>query len=214
MNLTRNPGRQVARTRADRKVVTMQLGKALVGAVIGGAIGIALMVAAYFLFAADQAWLAIVVALCAGLGVRALVATKGHASYARGAMTGILTIAAFVGAKFLIAELASRSAVAGAARAERAAAAVIDNADDKSGDSDDESGEIDELASREIGRPLDFGGTDDGVVRAPQGFSTWDFVWLCVAALVAYELGRGSEQPHPVEQATASEPPTEPQPPA
>ena len=49
----------------------MQLGKALVGAVVGCAIGIAVMVAAYFLFEADQAWLAIVVAICAGLGVRA-----------------------------------------------------------------------------------------------------------------------------------------------
>ena len=25
-----------------------------------------------------------------------------------------------------------------------------------------------------------------------QAFSTWDFIWLSVAALVAYELGRGS----------------------
>jgi hypothetical protein len=26
----------------------------------------------------------------------------------------------------------------------------------------------------------------------PQEFSTWDFVWLCISALIGYELGRGS----------------------
>ena len=57
----------------------MQLGKALVGAVIGGAIGIGLLVAAYFLFRTEHTGLAILVAVCVGLGVRAMAATKGHA---------------------------------------------------------------------------------------------------------------------------------------
>ena len=37
-----------------------------------------------------------------------MVATRGHASYARGALTALLAIAAFVGGKFVVAEVATR----------------------------------------------------------------------------------------------------------
>jgi hypothetical protein len=46
-------------------------------------------------------------------------------------------------------------------------------------------------------------------VSLPTSFSTWDFLSLAVAALVAYELGRGTEAGHKL---PADEGPTEPVP--
>ncbi len=62
----------------------MQFGKTLVGAIIGAAIGVGLLLAAGLLFGWDGFWLAIPFAIVTGLGVRLFAATKGHASYARG----------------------------------------------------------------------------------------------------------------------------------
>ena len=90
----------------------MQLGKALVGAVIGSAIGVGLILAIYYAIALDHTALAILVAVCAGLGVRALVTTTAHVSYLRGVLTCVVAILAFAGSKFLIADLAARGAFA------------------------------------------------------------------------------------------------------
>ena len=53
----------------------MQLGKSLVGAIIGAAVGIAVLVGVHMLTGWDKAWLAILVAILTGLGVRMMVAT-------------------------------------------------------------------------------------------------------------------------------------------
>ena len=78
----------------------MQLGKALVGAVIGSAIGVGLILAIYYAIALDHTALAILVAVCAGLGVRALVTTTAHVSDLRGVLTCVVAILAFAGASF------------------------------------------------------------------------------------------------------------------
>jgi hypothetical protein len=89
------PKRDVARhSRAE--VVIMQLGRTIIGAVIGAAIGIAVMAAIYMAFKLDSAWLALPVAVLTGLGVRMMVATSGHASYLRGAITGLLALGAYL----------------------------------------------------------------------------------------------------------------------
>src|SRR3954463_12886979 len=73
----------------------MQLGKTLVGAIIGAAVGIGMLVAVYVSLGIDRFWLAIPVAIITGLGVRMLVNTTGHASYARGVLTMLLAMAAY-----------------------------------------------------------------------------------------------------------------------
>src|SRR6185436_2541032 len=75
----------------------MQFGKTLVGAVIGAALGIGLLVAVYLLFGIDKMWMAIPVAVLTGLGVRMVAATSGHASYLRGAITVLLAMGAYLG---------------------------------------------------------------------------------------------------------------------
>jgi hypothetical protein len=70
----------------------MQLGKALVGAIIGAAVGIGMLVAVSVTTGIMGFWLAIPFAIITGLGVRMLVSTAGHPSYARGVLTMLLAM--------------------------------------------------------------------------------------------------------------------------
>jgi hypothetical protein len=167
----------------------MQLGKALVGAVIGSAIGVGLILAIYYAIALDHTALAILVAVCAGLGVRALVTTTAHVSYLRGVLTCVVAILAFAGSKFLIADLAARGAFAKPMKP--VAARPGDDATDEKVAGDSGPAQPVETPQPVVMQPSGAAGAR----HAPGAFSTWDFVLLSVAALVAYELGRGSGAP-------------------
>ena len=165
----------------------MQLGKALIGAVVGSAIGIVLILAIYYAIALDHTALAILVAVCAGLGVRALVTTTAHVSYLRGVLTCVVAILAFAASKFLIADLAARGAFAKPMKPV-AARPADDASEDEKG-----AGESGPAQPVEVPQPVAVQpGGAAGMRHAPGAFSTWDFVLLSVAALVAYELGRGT----------------------
>jgi hypothetical protein len=164
----------------------MQLGKALVGAIIGAALGIGLLIAVYLLFQIDHVALAIGVALLTGLGVRTLVSTTGHASYTRGAVTGILALAAYVGGWLLVAELAKAHAAA-APRRPAVAAKVAEKQADEPADATDQAPVVEEPQQFDRQPP------GPGVPKsAAPGQNPLDYVWLAIAALVAYELGRGT----------------------
>ena len=66
-----------------------------------------MLIAAYFFIGTEHTAVAIVVALLVGLGVRAMVATKGHPSYARGVLTALIAMATFLGGKYIVVEIAS-----------------------------------------------------------------------------------------------------------
>jgi hypothetical protein len=169
---------------------TVQLGKSLLGAVVGGAIGIGLVIATYYFFSLDHVGLAILVAVCVGLGVRATVATKGHASYLRGASTCLIAIGAFAASKFLIADLAGRGVLADVRSVKRVVAPQAEEA----GSGQDASATTAVPAEMtQMDRRPSQGGVSPGKLASSQPFSTRDFIWLSVAALVAYELGRGTD---------------------
>jgi hypothetical protein len=177
----------------------MELGKTLVGAIIGAAIGIAILIAVQHFRQLDQTWLAIIVALLVGLGVRAMVSTTGHPSYLRGALTGLLALAAYYGGTQLYSELATRGILAKKMQAPPPVAA--NEADGADGEAPETDAEADGVTvpvvpaadARPAVQPRD-------VAKAPmQPGSPWDYVWLTVAALLAYELGRGSEPAAPKE---------------
>jgi hypothetical protein len=203
----------------------MQLGKTLVGAIIGGALGVALLFAAQYFQVTDKAWLAIPVALLTGLGVRSMVSTAGHASYLRGALTALLALTAYVGATYLYSELATRGALAGrkpvtlpadapAGDAPVDATAEAVDAEVGKADAGEAATEDEETVDTEGGdtaaqenvpditAPADADpvpangvrGVDPAIVKRPprQQPSAWDYLWLTVAALLAYELGRGT----------------------
>jgi hypothetical protein len=170
----------------------MQLGKALIGAIIGAALGIGLLLAIYLALGLDHVALAILVALLTGLGVRTLVSTAGHASYARGALTGILALAAYVGGWFLVAEVAKARA---ATAPKRAAPVVAKETKDEPKKTDGTTGDAPPV---ELPQQVQRGPTGPATPKAATpGQNPLDYVWLAIAALVAYELGRGTG-PKPV----------------
>jgi hypothetical protein len=191
----------------------MQLGKSLVGALVGGAVGIAALICIHMLTFWDKYWLAILVAIFTGVGVRMAANTSGHASYARGALTALVAILAFLAWFPIQTQLTVRGALAKPILPIRAPAeaapADTDEADetaelaDADGQDDAAESEETEGADTEAATPAADAAAqpkDEAPNVAPGGlakqraqqFSTWDLVWLCVAGLIAYELGRGT----------------------
>ena len=170
----------------------MQLKNTLVGGLIGGAIGLAVLIAAYFLFGTEHTAVAIVVALLVGLGVRAMVVTKGHPSYARGALTALIAMATFLGGKYIVVEIATRQVASNSIRL-AATPTAPPKLDDLSALDSGDSVVPDEQTEVEVTRES-LSPAAVAIHRPPlsSGFSIWDFLWVFVAALVAYELGRGT----------------------
>jgi hypothetical protein len=167
----------------------MQLGKALVGAIIGAAIGIGMLIAVYLTLGIDKFWLAIPFAIITGLGVRMLVSTTGHASYARGVMTMIIAMAAFYGGLQVQAKVAT-------ARANKAPAKPVITVEETA-ETDTTDADAPKEETPPPPPPLAQPRKVDAPMRpaAPSPGSPWDIIWLAVAALAAYELGRGTGTP-------------------
>jgi hypothetical protein len=108
----------------------MRLGKALVGGIVGAAIGIALLFAVIRF--SDGFWSAIPFAIITGLGVRMAVGSGGRASYFRGALTAILALAAYIGGLSLVAQVTTARA-----NAPKPKSAVLQNAADAAADPND-----------------------------------------------------------------------------
>jgi hypothetical protein len=180
----------MSRGNHGRRHLIMQLGRAIIGAIIGAAIGIAVLVGVYLALGIDAVWLAIPVALLTGFGVRMMVSTWGHASYLRGAMTGVLALGAYLLGWWLVAQVATQ----------RANAAADTRIDQKAtAEQPAEAGDdVDETKVAEAPEPAKAPAPSRPAAGAamrkaiPPGQSPWDYVWLGVAALIAYELGRGT----------------------
>jgi len=178
----------------------MQFGKTLVGGIIGAALGIGLLIAVYLMFGIDKMWMAIPVAVLTGLGVRMVAATSGHASYLRGAITVVLAMGAYLGG-LAISKAAANHRADAAAKVAPAASHSEEPAD--AGDAKDQAAPETKPVEAMPATP------DPSAHRAPASrgpISTWDFLSLAVAALVAYELGRGSGVPKDNMGAGPSEP--------
>jgi hypothetical protein len=76
----------------------MQVGRTLLGAILGAAVGTAMLMAVYLTTGHDLVWLVIPFAIVTGLGVRLVETTIGHVSYARGALTALVAILGYIGA--------------------------------------------------------------------------------------------------------------------
>jgi hypothetical protein len=200
----------------------MQLQRALIGGLLGGVIGIAVLVASRLLFGVEHTALAIVVALAVGLGVRSMVATRGHASYARGALAGLLAILAFLGGELLVVQIAGKQA---AANMEPSSGKIappptrpLEGSTSEESDAADESAvDVESPASEastptaqrqesqeqaESTPPQTVPRSASGPVAPPRirrSLTSLDYLLLCVAAFVAYELGRGSGTKAPAE---------------
>lgn len=200
----------------------MQFQRALIGGLLGGVIGVAVLVASRFLLGVEHAAMAIVVALAVGIGVRSMVATRGHASYARGALAGLLAILAFLGGELLVVEIVGKQAVANREPSSGKIAPPPSRPLEGSSSEEIESGdesvvELEQPATdasaptaqrhesqeqTESTAPRTRPRLANGAVAPPRvrrGLSKLDYLLLCVAAFIAYELGRGSGTKAPAE---------------
>jgi hypothetical protein len=168
----------------------MQFGKSLVGGIIGGLLGIAALIAVQWLTGYDRTWLAILVAFLTGAGVRTMVSTAGHASYLRGALTALLALAAYAGGTSLYAKVAQNFAAPVQASI---SLPVAEPADKEAAEEVVEEAPVAPVAAPPAIAPRD--GAMTAKPQLPQNSSPWDFAWLTIAALLAYELGRGSSAP-------------------
>jgi hypothetical protein len=175
----------------------MQLGRTFIGAIIGAAIGITLLVGAHMAFEFDSVWLALPVAILTGLGVRMMVATGGHASYLRGALTCILALGAYLGGCDVVARMAQNQASSAgqATRIERPADDAA-KATAEDGEVADEDAEAEEApAAKAVSEPPSSRPSTSMAIQQgglQKGFSALDFIVLSCSALIAYELGRGT----------------------
>src|SRR6478672_11956700 len=174
----------------DRRRLTMQFGKTLIGAIIGAALGVGLLVLVYLQFGKDNMWLSIPVAILTGLGVRMMITRTSQASYARGALTVLIALGAYLGGLQITTAFANRKAADLAKAAPRAvveAEKAADDADKKG--AEDAAAPPTPAAEPKAGPPTTGAPvmTETRRPQLPKTFSTWDFLALAVAALVAYE---------------------------
>jgi hypothetical protein len=173
------------------------LGSALVGGIIGAAVGVGLHVVletGMLGTRVEASWFAVVIGVLTGIGVRMACRGCMERSYARGAVAGLIALAAIVASSFAVQEVMSRREVqakAGpiAAAKDDAAAGEAD-ADDASAAKEPAEEPADD-ARADVPRPVGIG------VGPPKGgasdLNPWQFVFMALGGLVAYELGRGAD---------------------
>jgi hypothetical protein len=200
------------------RVDRMSFGPTLLGGLVGAAVGVgAHVVLETGLLGTtpyEAPWFAIVIGLLTGLGVR--WANKHHMerSYARGAVSAVIALAAIVLSTLLISKvMANRDAMAGKkpiGAATVAAKADADNLGEDAADGDAVAAEPGPMADAQAGLPTG----QIGNPRGPNDLNPWLFVFVAAGALVAYEFGRGIDHSKRT-ASTAAEPGdrTEPEPP-
>lgn len=185
----------------------MQLGRSILGAVIGAAVGIGVLVAVY-LAGLDSVWLSLAVAILTGLGVRMLVTTGGHASYLRGAITAAIALVAYLVGSYTVAGVMQANAAKASQPSRDVKALAADTTEPAEADKADERPVDEAPKAVPVAAPRS---TVVGQQRPamPRAFSALDFVALCIAGLIAYELGRGSGAAPPPAASDEPAPPSD-----
>lgn len=164
----------------------MRLVKAIVGAIIGGLIGVAVVVAVQVMMQVEARWLDLLIGFCVGVGVRLLTAGKRGPSYLSGALAALVTLIAIIAAKHTAAAVLTSRAT-GAEAPPPPAAAV-----DAQPSAEVEGGAVQPAAEAGPVIPV----VDEGALRPGGGRASGDateFIWLGLAAAIAYFFGRGSD---------------------
>ena len=170
----------------------MQFGKSLLGAIVGAAVGVGLLLLVYLTLGLDKSWLSIPFAILTGLGVRMFASTSGHASYVRGAMTMAVALAAYIGGWFLVAKVASAHANSASSRPAAAAENKAATEPGEAAGTKDATPKDVEPAPQAHLRGGEGAIGRGALPKAGQSYSAVDIICLAIAALVAYEMGRGS----------------------
>jgi hypothetical protein len=171
------------------------LGPTILGGLIGAAVGIAVHVAietggGMRWQPREAAWFAIVIGLLTGLGVRQMNKHHMERSYLRGAVSAIIALAAIVLSTVLISKVMEHYDAL--SKNKQVAAKAPETNDAAKEDNAAEAPKTEPAAEPAATAPA--GPMAGGVGRIRQDkLNPWQFVFMAVGALAAYELGRGVE---------------------
>ena len=200
-------GRFSARLRVALNGVAMGVGPTLLGGLVGAGVGVALhtvLETGMLGKPVEASWFAIVIGLLTGLGVRQANRTHMERSYLRGALAGLIALGAIYGSTAVIAEVMKKRDQA--MKTKPAAAGAVEKEDDAT-TTDETTTAAAETPEAETDRTMN-PALAGGVVGNPRAgdLNPWQFVFMALGTLVAYELGRGVGAPKTVEP-TDSTPP-------
>ena len=153
---------------------------------MGGAIGAAIWVSIEYFTQSEFAWMAWPVGLLVGWGVHKFASADTRGGFFRGAVAAMLALAAILGAGW------SKQAILTKQAAKTATPAVVGTTMDPEGDEQNNLDATDATATLELGAQQT--GLLHGVLETKprNAFQNMDMLWLCLAALTAYVVGKGS----------------------
>lgn len=184
------------------------LAPAVVGAIIGAAVGVGLHVVlatGMLGYRNEASWFAIVIGVLTGMGVRMACRGCMDRSYARGALAAVVALAAIVGSSFAIREVMKRSETTtkGPVAAAKTPEADAADADAEGADEADPAAAAEPAAVARTAPPRGQIGMGAGAKGGLADPSPWEFVFMALGGLVAYELGRGIDHSKRVEPVDA-----------
>ncbi|BBO30891.1 hypothetical protein [Lacipirellula parvula] len=183
----------------------MGVGPTLLGGIVGAAVGVGLhtlLETGLLGKPIEASWFAIIIGLLTGVGVRQANRQHMERSYLRGAISGIVALAAIYGSTVVIAEIMKKRDVSIAAKP--ATTAVDEATGDEAADGAAATAQEPVETPQETANPA-LGGMGTMQTRASD-LNPWQFVWIAIGALVAYELGRGAGAPKTAEPIDATPP--------
>lgn len=180
----------------------MNLGRTLVGGLIGAAVAIGIYVALMLGTGNSAVWFPVVTGALVGFGVMQACKTDGNRSYARGAISGLIAAAAMLGGDLVAKEvLTKKAAAAGNKAAPAKKAEAKEEASEDEGEGEAEA-EEEEVVAQETPKGGDLD-SDKGGIGAPKQLGqndVWPFAFMAFGIFLAYEFARGSAPKTVVEE--------------
>ena len=180
--------------------------KILFGGIIGAAVAVAVWLGLEHVTQMDLGWLACGVGVITGYCVHRAAGPNSGGSFVRGGLSVLLALVAIVGGRQVYAKVMEAITDKASVMIVASEPGAIKALDDTSGDSTVTSQRSSPLEERQTA-PVGMGPISKPSLK--RSFSEWDMLWMCLAALAAYIVGKGRDEALP--SAALDEPLSEPQ---
>ncbi len=190
--------------------------KTLLSGIVGAAVATAAWLALEYVTQREFGWLACLVGLITGLSVHWAAGSHARASFVRGALAVVLTLAACVGGRMVYAKVMERVSADLNKQMALVEEIMVEEGEVDTDTQDDSAESSDEVAvaAEPEARRADIADARIKMNKpsVKSAMSQADMLWLCVAALAAYVVGKGSDkQPSMTAPAgTEGQPPAQP----
>ncbi len=159
--------------------------RTLIGGLVGAALATAAWLAIEYFTQSNLSWLVCLVGLITGASVRCASGAQAAESFLRGALAILLTLAAIVGGRQVFAKIMQASTVAPIAVAAAAEVPAAKGEAKVQGNHAEVAVELPDLSRATVDAYR------GGKVSLTKNFSEWDMLWMSLAALGAYVVGKG-----------------------